>query len=245
MIHFVQEQIEIVKGEKKDYLKLADLHYVKTKILLPSDIWIAKPKGRYKENFPPVVGVNVWATPFPNHRARDKATANFFKQPNSRTERLDLVNRNIRYAARLIVLPAFRKLGIGTKLLNDPLLTTRIPLLETFSPIDFTNDMLVKAGFRRYNCPAPPWYQRFESCLLSLGLTKQSFTCPTIVHNRLNGLTGIRRLFYENEIKTFLKHFREWYTSPHGIERTKFFLHKLGYPQAYFLWRNPRVKLTS
>lgn len=245
MIPFVQDQIEIVRGTKKDYLELAEYHYIKTKVLLPTDVWIARPKGRFQNNFPPVIGVHVWSTPMPGHQARDRATGCFFKVPATRKARLELLNRNMRFGARLIVLPSFRKLGIGSKLLSAPLLTTRIPLLETFTPIDFTNDMLVKAGFRRYDNPAPVFYLRFENSLLRLGLTKQSFACPDIVHRRLESLSGYEKAYYDNEILFFLRHFRGWSSKPRSFARTKFFLHKIGYPQAYFLWRNPRVGLSS
>jgi len=151
------------------------------------------------------------------------------------------INAKIRYLARLIVDPRFQKLGLATWLLKDTLERQHIPIVETLTPIDFTNKMFEKAGFKLYQTPAPPWYNRFTFALESLGLTEQSRVSPLYIHNRLGRLAGTQKTLIENEIKHFIKHFRHRENMPDSMERTKFFLSKLPYPQAYLIWFNPRV----
>ena len=245
MIHQTTESfldtLEIVPATLADYKKLATYHYCSDTVRPTMQIYKVRVKAPNTDQFPDPIAINVFKLPLPNLKARNIATQGYFLQPETPSERLKLVNKKIIYAARLIVDPRFRRLGIATLLVRDGLERQNRPIVETMTPLDFTNKMLQKQGFQLYRNPAPKWYDKFTDSLLRIGLTHQSFSCPAVVHHRLIHLDKTDRTTIEKRIRVFMGHFRHLQNMPCSLERTVAFLSKIPYPQAYLIWHNPRA----
>lgn len=245
MSKFICNILEIVHGTLADYRLLSYCHYRTIEIRPFTSIYKVKARYPYHKIFPDPLAVIVYRLPFSELRIRSKATNGFFNNPTHRSDRLKLINQNIRYLCRLIVAPQFRRQGIGTKLVSETLRLQTVPIIETLTPIDFTNALFKKCGFEIHYTSAPTWYFRFTNALSNIGLTDWNYILPSTLQNRLNLLPPEQSDWFENEIKQFLCHFRRKKHMPPGIERTNFILSKIPYPQAYAIWRNPKMPLTN
>jgi len=237
--------LHILPATQADYYRLACYHYRTEPIKPTTQIYKVCAKPPHTDDFPDPISVIVYRMPLPSIRPRNHATKGYFLKPESHADRLKLVCKKIQYIARLITDPRFQRLGLATWLLRDTLERQTVPIIETLTPIDFTNKIFQKAGFKLFQTPAPKYYSRFTDALYQIGLTRQSFTCPFVVHTRIERLPKERRDFIMFEILSFMRQFRRYANMPHGIERTKQFLSKLPYPEAYLIWFNPRIPLTD
>lgn len=241
MEDFVPDCLEIVAATREDYKRLAHYHY-RPEPLGPIDhIFKTIGKPPHTDAFPNPIAVIVYSMPLPQQGARDKLTNNYFKQARTSIGNLRLINSKIRYISRFIVDPRFQKMSIGTGLLQETLRRQSVPIVETQTPIDFTNKIFQKAGFHLSYTPTPPSYSRFLQALESIGLNEQSTSCPPAVHARLNALQGEKRELIEKQILAFLNPFRHRKDMEHSLERTAHFCSKIPYPRAYLIWHNPRA----
>lgn len=236
--------LETVPGTLDDYYALSRYHYRTESIEPVTKIYKIRARDPQRDAFPDPLAVVVYRMPIPCLRARDRATDGFFHGPTTKSDRLKLVNKNIRYLARLIVDPRFRRLGIATKLLDESLLTQKIPIVETLIPLDWTNKMFQKVGFELHYIEAPEWYNRFTDFLKHLGFDDWDQLLPETLYKRLECLQLEGFDHIEKEIKALIKHFRHRKDMPHSLERCEFLLSKISFPQAYLIWYNPRVSLT-
>lgn len=241
MTNLITNCLEILPAALADFKILEKYHYQTDPVNPATQIYKIRGINSTQDTFPDPMAVIVYRQPLPSLRARTMATKGYFSQAPTIAGRLRIVNQKIIYIARLIVDPRFRKLGLATWLLDDTLQRQAHPLVETLTPIDFTNKIFQRAGFKLYQMPAPPWYQRFEDILLSLGINEQNLKIPFLVQNRIDRLKSDQYDHVDNEIRQFLHHFRHRRNMPAGIKRTKYFLSKMPFPQAYLLWTNPRV----
>jgi len=229
------KKIDIVQAIKADYDKLAHYHYM-TPLKHPmTHIYKASHKDNTSGRWPDPMAVVVFKTPLPRLKARNIATNNFFEKPPTNSERLSLINSKIRYLARIIVDPRFRKMGIGSKLLHEALKHVSYPIIETLTPIDFTARLFRKQGFVCYPTPAPLWHKKMIKTFLKTGLTEQSLEIPAIVHARIDCQQPNTFWIIDQQIKSFLSHYRHQQHWRHSFERTKFVLERLYYPQAYHI----------
>lgn len=244
MIRFAPDILEVVKGSLHDYELLAEYHYRTEPIKPFTSIYKIRAHPPYTKAFPDPIAVIVYRMPLPDLRARTKATNGFFHKPPTLSARLKLVNKHIRYLARLIVDPRFQKLGLGTRLLTETLPHQTCSIVETLTPIDFTNRLFTKAGFELHYTSAPGWYNRFANFINTLGLRADYFLLPSTLQHRLDTMGPELNKLAEKEITAFIKHFRHRQFMPPGIERSKFLLSKMPFPKAYLIWHNPKNRLT-
>ncbi|MCK5612181.1 hypothetical protein KAR91_60475 [Candidatus Pacearchaeota archaeon] len=237
----ITDCLEIVPGTQDDYKILKRYHYKKETPSMPDQIYKIRGIEGTNNAFPDPIGVILYSMPIINLHGRTTATRGYFRKARTEIGRLRLVNKKIRYISRFIVDPRFQKLGLGAWLLKDSLERQTVPIVETLTPIDFTNKIFQKQGFKLYHSKAPEWYDRFINALLTVGLAEKNLYCPPAVHCRLQHLTKKQHRFIENEILTFIEHFRHRKGMPNSLERTVFFCSKIPYPRAYLLWQNPRV----
>lgn len=245
MKDFIVDVLHIIKGKLTDYKTLAQYHYRTEPIGPTTNIYKVCAKYPYQNTFPNPLAVIVYRMPLANLRARTTATGEYFHKGLTPSNRLKLVNQHIRYIARLIVDPRFHRCGIATWLLEETLKSQTVPIIETLTPLDFTNKIFQRAGFNLHETPAPAWYNRFKTALLSLGLTPDSLYQPEVVQHRLDNLNKFDTEFIERKIKSFLHHYRHHQQMPLDLSRTKYFLSKIPFPQAYLIWFNPNVPLTG
>jgi len=237
----ILKHIEVLPGKYADYQRLSRYHYEAENVKPTKMILKLVGSGKYRDILPDPIGVNVFKYPLPNLHGRNVATKNYFLNIKDQKERLRTINRKITYACRLIIDPRFWRLGLGTFLLKDGLERQVSPIVETLTPIDFTNKMLQKIGFKLYFRRIPLWYNVMKQALLLLGLTEQSFTVPSIVHYRLSTLQPREKAKVEIKIHSFLSHFRHHELDGPGLARTAYLLYQLAYPKAYLIWFNPRT----
>ena len=235
--------LHTVEGSLRDYHALAQYHYRTEPIRPVTNIYKIRARHPFRKDFPDPIAVIVYRMPIPDLRARAQATNGYFHQPSTLSARLKLVNKTIRYIARLIVDPRFRRLGLATKLLTESLATQTVPIVETLTPIDFTNIIFQRAGFTLHYIEAPTWYHRFVKFLEQIGLEDWDQLLPSTLQHRLALLDAEHSTLAEKEIKAFIKHFIRRQDMPAGIDRCKFLLSKIPFPQAYLIWRNANWQL--
>jgi len=245
MTKFIFNCLEVVPGTLSDFRSLAGYHYRTEAIWAPTDVFKIRAIKECRKAFPDPIAVIVYRMPLPDLRARTKATNGYFHAPKTQSERLTLVNHNIRYIARIIVDPRFRRLNLATELLLESLKRQTVPIVETLIPLDWTNKLFLKAGFKLYPTPAPTWYRRFTAMLKTIGLDDWNTLLPSTLHERLESLDDNQAGIAEHEIQQFLRHFRHRRTMQPGIERCKYILSKISFPEAYLIWHNPRVPLET
>ena len=234
---------EVVPGSLADYEALKKYHYRQEKLVGATAIHKIRGKAPHTAAFPDPIGVIVYKMPLPDLLGRTIATTGFFHSPETRGDRLRLVNKHIRYLSRLIIDPRFQKVGLGTELTRLSLELQTADLVETLTPVSLSNPLFLKCGFKAYITPAPPRYQKMKRALWSIGLTTQSFDHPEIVQKRIDRLDIYQAKFIEQKMRNFLNHFKIYKEHPPGIVRTTFLLSKMDYANEYFLWQNPRSKL--
>ena len=237
------DKLEVIPGNLSDYLKLAEYHYLPTKLRKFTQIFKVSPIYKYHKTLPDPIAVNVYALPMPDIRGRTAATSGFFHTPANRSDRMKLVNKYIRYAARLIVDPRFRKRGIADWLLKESHERLDIPIIEAITPIDFTNDLLKRHGFQLHYVAAPTFYRRFNNVICNLGLTPDLTLLPSVLHGRIESLPPDSREQFERSLLDFMYHFRHKRFMPPGLDRAKFILSKIPYPHAYSIWFNPKHRI--
>jgi len=235
--------LEIIEGTIRDYEALKEYHYRQEKLCGTTAIYKIRAKEPHTHAFPDPIGVIVYRMPIPDLLGRTAATNGFFHQPQSRSERMRLVNKHIRYIARIIIDPRFQKIGLGTLLLNRSLEMQTIDLIETLTPVSQAHSIFLNCGFKAYITPSPYRYRQMKAALWNIGLTTQSFDHPEIVQRRLDALEPGQKRFIEQHLRNFLNHFKTHKTWTPGIERTTFMLNKLFYANEYFIWKNPASKL--
>lgn len=238
-------RLQVCEGNQSDYFTLARYHYEPLLTFPPTKVFKVVGNRRYATHFPNPVAVIVFTQPFPDIAARNKATANFFKQHQSQAENLRLLNDYCLYCARLITDPRYLRKGIATYLLKETLNRLQIPIVETLTPIDFTNRMYTNAGFELYYTPAPLKFTRLMNALRGVGLDVHDVTCHQLIDMRLEHLPPYRRVWIEKEIALFLSGFRNAARFEPGPKRTKFILSKVPPPQAYLIWFNPNAPLAK
>jgi len=239
MSKIIPNFLETVPATVADYNVLARYHYNPLPKGPCTGIYKIKAKYPYHKSMPDPLAIIVYRMPIGRLRARTIATNGIFKQSANCPHPLKAINKNIRYLARLIVDPRFWRHGLATKLILETIQLQEVPLIETITPIDWTNDMFQKCGFEIFFTPAPKWYRRMTTAIRELGLTPDANLLPIILHKRIKNLHGSQRDFIENEIKQFLHQYRHMHDLKPCIERAKFILSKIPYPEAYLLWRNP------
>lgn len=237
----INDCLEIVPATAADYKLLALYHYKKEKPAPPEQLYKIRGVKKAKDSFPDPLGIILYSMPIINLHGRTTATSGYFRKPRTEIGKLRLVNQKIRYISRIIIDPRFHKIGLGTWLLKDTLERQTVPIVETLTPIDFTNKIFQKQGFKLYHSPAPEWYKRFTDALEHVRVKLDSTFCPPAVHFRIQNLRSRQKGFIEKEILLFVSHFHHRKGMKKSLNRTVFFCSKLPYPQAYLIWHNPRV----
>lgn len=245
MAKIIPNILEVAKATMADYHALERYHYCPGKMVCPTGLYKIRARYPHSKALPNPLAVIVYRMPFSQLRARTKPTDGFFNKPEKLGDRLKLLGENVRYIARVIVDPRFRRLGIATKLIKETLSLQGVPLIEAITPIDWTNRMFVKAGFTLYRNPAPVWYRKMMGGIKKIGLEPDFKLLPETLQHRINSLTRAQTKHFNWQIHDFMYHFRHRADMSQGIERTRFILSKIPYPEAYLIWKNPELPLTS
>ena len=241
MTTWIKDPLEIIAGNAADYKPLMRYHYQKDPPSIPEQVYKIVGKEPNRDAWPNPMGIIIYSMPIPTLKARTTATKGYFRQANTNIGNLRLVNKKIRYISRIVVDPRFQKCGLGTWLLKDSLKRQTVPIVETLTPIDFTNKIFQTQGFKLYLSPAPDWYRRFTDALTTVNVKLDSLRCPPAVHYRIRHLSPRQKGFIEKEILSFLQHFRHRKGQKNTLNRTVYLCSKIPYPEAYLFWQNPQT----
>jgi len=239
------DRLQVTEGVQADYNALARYHYEPKLTFPPTKVFKVVGMPPYKKHFPDPVAVLVLTQPFPEIKPRTKATANFFHQHDNAADNLKLLNTYVLYLARLITDPRYLRKGIGTMLLKKTLQQLQTPIIETLTPIDFTNRMYTNTGFEIYYTPASRKYTRLIDAFKLVGLNVHDTTSRELIDMRLDMMKTGERVFIEREIRYFLVGFRNADRFEPSPERTKYILSKIPPPEAYLIWFNPNAPLAK
>jgi len=114
----VVKDIEVVRGDIRDWERLGRFHYRGERLACHSGIWVLRHKrGRYKRAGGQAIGVIVYKMPSAGCRMRNVALGQIFTGLDRGTQ-LQLVNRMIRSIARVVVEPRYRGLGLASRLVR-------------------------------------------------------------------------------------------------------------------------------
>lgn len=193
--------------------------------------------------FPDPIGIILYAHPIIELKGRSQALSEKLSTFSSCKERLTFFNKNIRYIARVIVDPRFHRQGIASFLLKETLKLQTVPIIETQTPIDFTQSMFGNAGFRLIYVPAPTYYAPMIDVFENLGLPRHTWNIAKTILDRIKSLSASKRYKVMEAMTEFLNHFgyqmNEW-TDTKKIEKTTI---KFPYPNAYMIRIDPNIPL--
>lgn len=241
MEDLISNCLEIVPSSLADYKIIAHYHYVKDAPGPTEQVYKIRGIPSTGKTFPDPMGIILYSMPITNLHSRNTATKGYFRKMPSEIGRLREVNKKIRYISRIIIDPRFQKMGLGTWLLKDTLERQHVPIVETLTPVDFTNKMFQKAGFKFYLAPSPEWYKRFTNALTDVKIKIENVDSPWAVHHRIKQMSPRQKGFIEKEILLFVSHFRHRKGMKNSLNRTVFFCSKIPYPQAYLIRFNPNI----
>lgn len=236
------DNLHIVPSTRVAYRTLAPYHYIKRQLPPVDSIYAVRDKLPSLKRYPDPLSIIVYSMPLIHLRARNIATKNFFTAPPTRREQLCRLNKNVRYISRLITDPRYHKQGLATWLLETTLAKQTIPIIETLTPIDFTNKIFQRAGFELYYNPAPPHYQKFIEQLRSHGISGDILRHPRTAQKRIDRLKPEDQEWFYHHLKRFLhglKNIEPKFWAPEAIV---FALRQLTYPHAYLIWHNPHFE---
>ena len=200
-------------------------------------------KFPYYKSFPDPLGVIVYAAPICDLVARHRATNDFFKAPDTLSNRVILVNTHITYISRIIIDPRFHRQGLASLLLEKTIPLQDYTIIETLTPLDHTSGLFRKFGFREFHQPTPPEYIRIQQAMKRVGISFDTWHVPEVVQSRIDSLSKYRHAFIHFEMKKFLQKFKSHRHDYPGITRTRYLLSKIIYPNAYQIFFNPKKPL--
>jgi len=239
----ITNHLEIVKGDFSDYKKLKEYHYIKDDPVCTRGIFKARCADLFAKAIPDPLGVIVYAVPIGEWKARNLAVDNYFSRYKSKSDRQSAINRNISYVARIIVDPRFHKLGIASRLLKETMPLFNCHWLETMTPVDKYMSLFTRNGFKLFFQPTPPIYQEMQQALLRAKVTKQYWTEPEVTDTVTRALNKYESNLFDSACKKFLRNFHHHEGEKKGIERIRYILSKIRYPNAYYLYANEKVPL--
>jgi hypothetical protein len=234
----IHKEMEIVPGDKADYERLAVYHYRDARPAVVKAIYTirsrrtAGPLGRRP------AGVIVYTMPNPRIELRNRATKGMFCGLDRQTE-LELLNRNIRCIARVIVEPRLRGIGLAVRLVRATMPLLEVPIIEALGVMPRVNPFLEKAGLQAFAPRVPVEHVELLEALSVVGIEEDDLVDLEAVQRKLDGLAPPAGAFLEARIGQFLKSHGSRRNMPSGIERMRYLLGKLTHRPAYYIWFNP------
>lgn len=248
----LKSQLTIAEGAKKDYLVLDDYHYLNTPLPPVKKIYTIRPRPAAEREYcrgfqgpahghASLIAVIVYSSPLRDLRSRTKATAGFFKQPSTLSERLKLINKNILYVSRLVVDPRYRRLGLADWLWRETLKLQTVPVVESLTTLPVRKDWLESLGFELYYSPTPSSIRKLKNAFKKAGLTGSCLSMAEVAQKRIDCLLKDDRVKLERSLHDFLSKYRHREHMENGVKRMVYVLSKIPYPNGYLIWFNPRT----
>ena len=224
-----------------NYKWLYQYHYRTSHTGPVAGVWVLNPRKNCTNPyvyFP--IGVIIYGMPSANQAGRNRF-ASCFLEKRTQSERLREMNRRLRTIRRVIIAPAFRGLGLATKLVRDTLPLIGTEFVESYTVSGENCGFFQKAGMERFSPPIRPETTALQNGLRRLGISESLWWDSREVYNRLSGLN--RKAFTEADhlIENFLKPYKNKRGMNHSMERIRFVLSRLSGRPTYYFWQNTKT----
>jgi GNAT superfamily N-acetyltransferase len=183
------------------------------------------------------IGVIVYTMPAMEIAARNLALAQMFTSCRNRSDRMKIINKNIRCISRVIIDPRYRGLGLASRLVRETMPLLNVPLIEALAVMGRINPFFEKAGMTAYPAKLPRHCERMSETLKIVSIEEHLFISPAEVQKKLDALCGQLKFWLEHQIEKFLNAYGKRRNMPPGLERTRFILSKLTAESIYYVWR--------
>lgn len=252
MIERLKNELTIQRGTLKEYKVLEDFCYLNTSIPLCKYVYTVRPKPldprTHCRGFSgpagghaSLIAVIIYSMPMRDLKARTTATAGFFKQTSSLSERLHLLNKHVLYVSRLVVDPRYRQLGIADWLWRETLKVQTVSMVESLTPLPVREDWLKSMGFRIYYSPTPQSLRKLKKAFAKAHLTGSCLTVAEVAQKRINALASDKMVKLDRSLHHFLSNYKSHEHDTNSLERTRYILSKLPYPNGYLVWFNTHI----
>lgn len=238
----IERELEIAEGDLSDYESLAAYHYRDSRPVAVKAVFTLRsrrscgPLGRRP------AGVVVYAMPNPRIELRGVATGGVFAGLDRQTG-LELLNRNVRCIARVIVEPRFRGIGLASRLVRETMPRMDVPIVEALGVMPIVNPFLERAGMTAFEPRVRVEHIELLEALSTVGIEDSDLVDSQVVQKKLDHLTPTVSAFLETYVQRFLRSHGRRRTMPSGIERTRYILGKLTDRPAYYIWFNPNLEV--
>jgi GNAT superfamily N-acetyltransferase len=182
------------------------------------------------------IGVIVYTMPAMELQIRNTVIADMFKTCHNRSQRIKMINENIRCISRVIIDPRYRGLGLASRLVRETMPLMYVPIIEAIAAMGRVNPFFEKAGMTAYPAKMPRHCQKLLETLKLCGIDEHLFIQPAKVQKKLDALCGRLKFWLEHEIQRFLQAYGKRRTMLPGLDRTRFILSKLTTPPIYYIW---------
>ncbi|MCP8314996.1 MAG: hypothetical protein H3Z53_11610, partial [archaeon] len=193
----ILKEIIMEEGSLKDYKKLEHLHYRSGLPIFTKKIYVAKIKDE-------TIGIIVYGSPYFHLKARNYALPQYSGKMTK--DKMAIINRDFLRIWRVIVLPKYRSIGLGVKLVKDTLPLVNVPYVETIAIMAKYNPFFEKAGMIRIDAPETDidrLYKKNLEKLESLGFNLDLLSSKRhnlMVINRLkeDQMEELKRIIHKN-----------------------------------------------
>lgn len=240
----LHRKLDIIPGKLADYEQLAPHHYREERPVAIKAVFLLRPKRAIPSLGKKAAGVIVYTMPNPRVELRAVATGGAFAGLDRQSE-LELLNRNIRCIARLVIEPRFRGIGLATRLAQETMPLLETPIIEALGVMPKINPFLERAGMQAFAPRTPEAHVQLIEALSAVSIEADQLIDPTGMQEKIDSLRLPAANFLETCIQRFLKSHGTRRTMPPGIERTRYILGKLTHRPAYYIWFHPKLEVTT
>ncbi len=229
------EELVVEPGTRAEYEALAHYHYRQSAVGPVAAIFTIRHRGVAAAMYGrEPIGVLVATMPAANLGLRTIATRGRLRRANRREE-LAVLNRSVRCIARVIVEPAYRGIGIGTRLVREAIARLPVPLVEALAVMGYVHPIFERAGMRPFCGPTPPRCVRLIQALEAIGFDERLRLDPDVAHERIELMSCNDREHIDAEFRRFLGPYGKRRRMTSGPERTRFVLSRLTERPVYYL----------
>ncbi len=220
----------IEPAAKADFEPFAGLHYRSGKLPVVDKVFALR-LPRYGR-----VGIIVYSFAPAHLRARRLALGKFLPQKPARSEMMDFINNNIRSISRVVILPEFRGVGLGSFLVKNTLDKTGVKLIESVAAMGKANSFLERAQMTKFIPHVSERRKSVAAVLKNAGLTEQALLNPDLALEHINRLCSPTQRLLWRKIDKFNAAYGKKRLLTNKREKLALTLSKLSAENAYFYW---------
>ncbi|MBN1765497.1 MAG: hypothetical protein JW860_09595 [Sedimentisphaerales bacterium] len=153
------------------------------------------------------VGVIVYGMPVANLALRNLATANRYTGWGSNRVCLELLNREIRCIHRVVIHPAFRRMGLACHLVSQTLPQAGTALVEAITTLNSGSRLFARAGMTRYERPLAQTAIQLQEAFHHVGIDIRQLVYPHEIIKEIHTLAKSKKQFLVRQIRQYAQRF--------------------------------------